>query len=281
VELVRDAEGRTRGLLGVLADITGRKGLEQDTFRAREAAEAAQRVKREFLANMSHEVRTPLNGVIGLAAALSYGKLAPDQAEMVRMIRRSGEELEHMLTGVLDLVQLDAGRSEAAREAFDPLAVLTDAGARWAAAARRKGLRLEVARPQEIATGLGDPARVGRILDQLLDNAVKFTAEGSIRLSLEQRVEHGRVRTVFTVRDSGMGFDEDKAERLFERFEQAEGGATRSFGGSGLGLALCRALAGSLGGRIEARSRPGLGATFQLDFHLEPAPGSEALVSAA
>jgi len=269
-------------LLGVLADITSRKSLEQDMQRAREAGEAAQRVKREFLANMSHEVRTPLNGVIGLAAALSYGKLAPEQAEMARMIQRSGEELEHMLTGVLDLVQLDAGRSEAAREDFDPLAVLTDAGARWSAAARRKGLRLQVARPEEIATGLGDPARVGRILDQLLDNAVKFTAQGSVRLSLEQQpTKTGAVRTVFTVRDTGVGFDTDGAERLFERFEQAEGGATRQFGGTGLGLALCRALAESLGGRIEARSRPGLGATFQLEFHLKPASCPEALVSAA
>jgi signal transduction histidine kinase len=271
VELVRGADGRAKGVLGVITDITGRKTWEIETRRAHEAAEAANRVKTQFLANMSHEVRTPLNGVLGLAGVLETTRLDADQATMVKMIEQSGRELEHMLVGMLDLVRLDGGGGEVAAEPLDLAELIRDAADDCATAANPKGLevRVEISGDQSCAACLGDPDRIRQALAQLADNAVKFTDRGSIVFGLDLASARRGVRARLSVTDTGVGFDPERAEALFERFTQADEANTRRHGGPGLGLSICRALAGAMGGTVEVRSVPGKGSTFTLVIDLE------------
>jgi PAS domain S-box-containing protein len=274
----RDASGQVAGLLltnhEVTALVAAKEAAESsqaETRRAHQAAEAANRVKDEFLANMSHEIRTPLNGVLGLSGVLALTPLTPDQAEMVATIEDSGRELERMLTGVLELVRLDAGEAELKPERIDLDRLLADVSEARRAEAAIKGLVIKIKRTGDRRAALmGDGGRIRGVLDRLLENAIKFTEHGSILLTLDLQQSGDRVRARFGVRDTGIGFDPDQAERLFDRFRQADGSATRRFGGSGLGLAVCRSMAAAMGGDIEAWSKPGEGSAFTLVLELEP-----------
>jgi PAS domain S-box-containing protein len=287
----RDAGGEVAGLLLTNHDVTAlveaRNSAEQaqvEAALARDAAEGANRAKDEFLANMSHEVRTPLNGVLGMAGALALSGLNPVQAEMLATIQGSGRDLERMLTGVLELVRVSGNAGEAAREPLDLDTVLADLVEAYRAAARAKGLELRSERSGDAgATCLGDRGRIVEVLDRLLDNALKFTAIGWVSVGLDVRAgAGGRLHAEFAVTDTGVGFDPAQAERLFDRFHQADGSSTRRFGGSGVGLAVCRALAGGMGGVLEAASRPGEGSRFTLTLDMSAAdPLSMAAVSRA
>jgi signal transduction histidine kinase len=262
-EVVRDAEGRPEGVVGVLKDITDGKVWEIETARAREAAETANLAKSEFLANMSHEIRTPLNGVLGVATALGMTPLQPEQAEMVSLIETSANSLERLLSDILDLARVEAGRVELREEPLDLRNFIHELGSLFTPEAARKGVELEVRIPgEDEATCLGDAVRLRQVLANLLSNAIKFTEKGTVRLTLDHEAAAGQVRARFLVEDTGIGFDPEDKERLFERFEQADGSITRRFGGTGLGLAICRALSQCMGGQLEASSEPGVGSTF-------------------
>jgi CheY-like chemotaxis protein len=253
-----------------MRDVTRRKTWELDIRRARDAAEAANRAKDEFLANMSHEIRTPLNGVLGVAGALALSPLAPDQRLMLQTIEDSGRELERMLTGVLELVRVESSTEEVRCEPVEPARMLEELRQAYARSAAAKGLTLRVEAGVE-ATLLGDPVRLRGVLTRLLDNAIKFTEAGSVVLGLELTPVGSTVRARFSVRDTGVGFAPEQADRLFDRFHQQDGSSTRRFGGSGLGLAVCRSLAASMGGTVEAASEQTGGACFTLSLDLQPA----------
>ena len=241
-----------------------------ETRRAREAAEAANRAKSQFLANMSHEVRTPLNGVLGLAAVLESTSLDRDQTAMVQMIEQSGRDLEHLLTGMLDLVRLDGEAVEASREPLDLIGLVEAAAAGCAEAARAKGLEVRVRADGGSAPAcFGDPVLIGRVLAQLAENAVKFTDTGWVNFTLDLSPQADRVRARIHVQDTGIGFAQADAEALFQRFHQADDANTRRHGGSGLGLSVCRALAETMGGTVEARALPEGGSVFTLALDLE------------
>ncbi len=237
---------------------------------ARDAAEAANRAKTEFLANMSHEIRTPLNGVIGIASALSRTELTGRQQEMVQLIETSADSLQVLLSDVLDMARVEAGRMEIAPEPFDLAEAAMGVAGLFRPKAEEKGLALNVFVGRELAPRLlGDAVRIKQILGNLLSNAVKFTQRGEVRLLIDAHpAVDGAQVLALCVEDTGIGFDADTARRLFGRFAQADGSISRRFGGTGLGLSISNSLAELMGGRIAAASTSGEGSRFTLTLSL-------------
>jgi len=256
---------------GVARDVTDRHALEAEMAAARTAAEEANSAKSEFLANMSHEVRTPLNGVIGLAGALARTQLSPDQREMVELIQTSGQTLERVVSDVLDLSKIEAGRLELDIQPFDLRPQLDGLLALYRGQAEGKGLAFRVTYAPGVEGWFqGDAVRIRQVLGNLVSNAIKFTARGAVEVSVDLDPSAGDQlpSVVLAVRDTGIGFDEAFAARLFQRFSQADGSITRRFGGTGLGLAICQALAEMMGGDIVGAARAGQGAEFRVSLPL-------------
>jgi signal transduction histidine kinase/ActR/RegA family two-component response regulator len=259
---VEDQRTEDGGTVSICVDVTELKRNAEILTQARDEAEAANRAKSVFLANMSHEIRTPLNGIIGMADVLSRAKLGKGEREMVDIIRQSGTTLDRLLTDILDLSRVESGQIEISPEPFHLAEAVRSVAGLSAMAAREKGLRLEVEiAPEAEACVLGDAVRVKQVLSNLLSNAVKFTDAGAVALTVAPSPAGFR----FTVRDSGVGFDAEAAERIFGRFKQADGSITRRFGGTGLGLAISRQLAELMGGDLTAQSGPGAGSTFTFE----------------
>jgi PAS domain S-box-containing protein len=273
-------EGRP-ALLAAMVDVTERIRVEEELQRharaleeARDEAEAANRAKSEFLANMSHEIRTPLNGVVAVADVLARTELTPEQREMIELVRNSGVTLERLLSDVLDLARVEAGRFELEREPFDLRRAVKDVAtlAELKAAEKNVPVRLSVA--DDAPTGvLGDVTRFKQVLTNLMSNAVKFTDAGEVRLEVTVDADGA---TRFTVTDTGAGFDAAQKDRIFARFEQADGSITRRFGGTGLGLAISRELASLMGGSLDCVSEPGVGSVFSVVLPLERTALTEA-----
>ena len=264
-------------VFGVARDVTVRLAAEAAMAAAREAAEAANRAKTDFLANMSHEIRTPMNGVIGVTAALARTELAPEQREMVGLIESSGVTLERLVSDILDLSKIEAGRLEIETRAFDLRGEIDGVIDVFRLRAEEKGLGFPVViGPTARGEFVGDSVRLRQVLANLLSNAVKFTTAGEVAVEIEVREAKGSGPCMLgiEVRDTGVGFDADYARQLFDRFSQADGSITRKFGGTGLGLSISRALVEMMGGAIEARSEPGQGSCFRIAL---PMPRSRSL----
>ena len=259
-------------VFGVARDVTERLAIAGEMAAAKAAAEAANRAKSDFLANMSHEIRTPLNGVIGVAAALAQTDLSADQREMVGLIESSGVTLERLVSDVLDLSKIEAGRLDIETRVFDLRHELDGLIEVFRLRADDKGLGFHVEHG-EAARGdfLGDSLRLKQILGNLLSNAVKFTASGEVRVAVlvQDPASPAEPSTlVLQVEDTGIGFAPSFADQLFQRFSQADGAITRQFGGTGLGLSITRALAELMGGEVQATSQPGQGACFRVTLPL-------------
>lgn len=242
--------------------------------RSRAAAEAASRAKSDFLANIGHEIRTPMNTVLGLTRLLLQGRLPSEQRTRLQEVARAGESLVKMIDGLLDYADLDAGRMQLNQDPVHLESLLAHAfdAVRPAAQAKHLELLCEFASPELLgAAGArrGDAVRLTQLITELLVNAVKFTPAGSVALSAAL---DSNGAWVVRVRDSGVGLSAEQLARLFTPFAQAEVGATRRFGGTGLGLAVCRALAERMGGGLTARSAPGQGSEFVLTLPLAPCP---------
>jgi PAS domain S-box-containing protein len=258
-ELVRDASGRPLALIGALRNITDRKRSELALTKALEEAEAGSRVKGEFLAVMSHEIRTPLNGVLGIIQAMEGDELAPAQRLRLEVARKSGETLLLLLNNVLDLSKLATGELEFEIGEIDIALVADAALGAVASTAAEKGLSLALNVSQE-ASGVyaGDRERVEQLLYHLLSNAVKFTDAGSVSIAVE------RLDGALTIHvaDTGIGISAEQTPGLFADFTQIDASLTRRYGGSGLGLALCRKVAAKMGGTLDVQSSLGCGSTF-------------------
>jgi signal transduction histidine kinase/CheY-like chemotaxis protein len=274
-DLILNEAGELVRLVCATRDIDAEKKAEEELVAARDAACAANQAKSEFLANMSHEIRTPLNGVMGVAGALARTELSADQHEMVALIETSGRTLETLLSDILDLARIEAGKMELKPEPFDLAGSVNACAALFDAAAQAKGLDLEVAiAPEALGAYVGDAARLRQVLANLLGNAVKFTTVGKVTLAVGARRGETSSELVFEVRDTGIGFDAETKARLFSRFEQADGSITRRFGGSGLGLSISRSLAEAMGGRLEADAAPDEGAVFTFTVELPRGEGA-------
>ncbi|MBD7940981.1 ATP-binding protein [Brevundimonas guildfordensis] len=270
------------GMVTVCSDITDMVRSADVLAEARDAAETANRAKSRFLANMSHEIRTPLNGVIGVAQALARTNLDASQHEMLDLIQASSRTLQTLLSDILDLARIESGRLDLKEEVFDLARVVEEAALLYAAAARDKGLQfiVEVA-PEARAWVAGDPVRLKQVLTNLVSNAVKFTTSGFVSLTVDATPAHAPETLRFVVQDTGIGFDGPTRDRLFNRFEQADGDITRHYGGSGLGLAISRDLAAMMDGDLDCESEPGAGAAFILTLPWRKAAAPQAASPAA
>lgn len=273
---VRAERRRTRdgGFVTVCVDVTEFRQAAEVLTQARDAAEAANRAKSEFLANISHELRTPLNGVMGVAEMLARTGLNERQKEMVDTIRGSGAVLEALVVDVIDLARLESGRITVAKDVFSLAQTIQTAAAPYRLLAQKKRVGFTV----DIAPGVaprvqGDATRLRQILGNLLSNAVKFTDEGEVRLRVEQP-DPGATAVLFSVEDTGVGFEPSFKARIFEQFQQADGSSTRRHGGTGLGLAISKQAATLLGGDLDCQSTPGEGSIFTLTLDLPSAPGA-------
>ncbi len=268
-EAVR-SHGATTMVRGVFQDVTESRRQREALAAARDAAEAATRAKSDFLANMSHEIRTPMNGVLGLTHLLLESGLSENQLSYARGIQASGQALLNLINDILDLSKIEAGRLEISQEVFDLHALMHDYTSPCALQARQKGLefvlRLAPAAPRWVR---GDARRLAQVLQNLLGNALKFTASGSIEVTVEKKRGDGRGdRVRFTVRDTGPGIPHENRARLFQKFSQLDASITRAYGGTGLGLAIARELCELMDGDIGVESEPGRGALFWFDARL-------------
>lgn len=235
---------------------------------ARRSAEEANRMKSEFLANMSHELRTPLNGILGFAELLEMDLEDPAQREYAQTIRTSGEHLLALVTDVLDLAKIEAGRMDFNRVSVELPALLTEIAGLQRGHAQTKGLTLELVEDAVPARVFADPVRLRQILLNLTSNALKFTEKGTVTIRASDAA--GRVR--IEVRDTGVGIKPEDQQLIFEKFRQSESSVTRSHQGTGLGLTLAKELVEHMGGEIGVDSTPNVGSTF---YVVLPAGGEE------
>jgi signal transduction histidine kinase/ActR/RegA family two-component response regulator len=257
--------GRYAGVGAMLALLQATASL---ATAAQARAQAARDARTRFLAVMSHEIRTPLNGVLA-AADIARRKLRQDDlAPLLEMIVDSGDVLLRLLNDVLDVSRAEARGLEFRDEPIQVVALIADVRRLWRPQAEAKGLAFEVehAVPEDL-WALGDAGRLRQVLNNLVSNALKFTPEGQVRLRVRADVEAGSARLLFAVDDDGPGVPADEIEAIFSPFHQTAAGADK--GGTGLGLAVCRALAERMGGGVSALNRPEGGATFEFEAPMQ------------
>jgi signal transduction histidine kinase len=275
-EELRAADGRcvlrkrrrlpSGGVVETLMDTTTSRRRERELESARQRADAAILARSQFISVMSHELRTPMNGVLGFAGLLAMSDLDEQQRRWLAHISDSGELLLRMLNGILDLTALETGGLEMDAAPMDPAAVAGLAAAGHLGAALEKGIALSARSGPDLPPRvLGDARRLEQALALLIDNAVKFTTQGEVEVSATlESAAPGRARLRYEVRDGGLGIAPEALAHLFDAFTQADSSATRSHGGVGIGLALCRRLVEAMGGAVEADSAPGAGARFRI-----------------
>jgi PAS domain S-box-containing protein len=262
--LVRDATGKPTFMHGVSRDITLERQAEEAIIAAMQEAEAASLAKGEFLANMSHEIRTPMNAIIGLSGLALKNEMPARIQDYLSKIKQSGEHLLRIINDILDFSKIESGKLEIESVPFEMEAVIDNVINLVSEKAEAKGLELLCSFDAEVPKNLlGDPLRIGQILINYSNNAVKFTDHGELRITVRvQEASASEVLLHFAVSDTGIGLTAEQMGRLFKSFEQADSSTTRQYGGTGLGLAISKSLAQGMGGEVGVDSTYGQGSTF-------------------
>jgi len=272
--IVTGDDGQPRWVDGVILDITERRQMEEDLRQAKEKAEQAAAARASFVANMSHEIRTPMNAILGFTDVLLDGELQPKQRAHLDTVRNAGRALLRLLNEILDTAKLEKGAVELELGDYNLLALIDELSSTYNTTARSKGLTLNIAFDPNLSPWLhGDELRMRQVLTNLLDNAIKFTAAGSVTVSVAAQDEQLRV----AVADTGIGIAPDRLAAIFEPFTQADASMTRRFGGTGLGTTISKQLVELMKGKIWAESTPGQGTTFHVVLPLCPALEPERL----
>lgn len=299
VSPVQDTRGKITHFIAVARDITDRKRMEQQLEEANErlmesleranelasVAESANRAKSAFLASMSHEIRTPMNGIMGMAELLMDTPLNAEQRDYLQTLKNSANGLLTLLNDILDFSKIEAGKLNLEQCPFDLLEVVEEVAQLFARGAREKEVELMVDFPPTLPSSFqGDPTRIRQILSNFVNNALKFTHEGEIRIEVslcssgcssshkegDQGQESNPTWLRLTVHDTGIGISEEQQARIFEAFTQADISTTRRYGGTGLGLSISKKLAELMGGRIGVQSKEGEGSSFWVEIPLLP-----------
>jgi len=266
------------GLVGIIDDITLEHEATEALFNAKKLAEEMTRTKSAFLANMSHEIRTPMNGVLGMLDLLTETRMTPTQRDWVDTANSSGAALLEIINDILDLTKLESGKFEVEQVDFNLVNLVEDVCALLASRAHAKGLELNCLVPVPMPLRWrGDPMRLRQVLTNLIGNAVKFTEQGEVSVSISlPSVANDPDALRFEVRDTGIGISAEAQELLFKPFSQADSDTSRRFGGSGLGLSISKKLVELMGGAIGADSNPGQGSCFWFTLPLTQSEGNPA-----
>lgn len=286
-KLIQDKSGNQRYYTGIARDVSKLKEAEQELRIAKDKAEQASLVKSQFLSVMSHEIRTPMNAVIGLSHFLMEENPRPDQLENLKTLQFSAENLMALINDILDYNKIDSGKVELERISFDLRNVVHRIVHSHSFQANEKSLRLSCEIDEAIPENLiGDPLRLGQVINNLVSNAVKFTEKGFVRISLlRENVKNGKTEIKFRFEDSGIGIPDSKKKSIFEAFTQASSSTTRKYGGTGLGLAIVKRLVELYGGEIKLTDRPGGGSVFEFlipfEHVVQPKEETENSISSA
>jgi PAS domain S-box-containing protein len=260
-------DGKYRGILVSLDDVTQLEKTKQLLSDAKDAAEAANQSKSEFLARMSHEIRTPMNSILGFTDALlnGYDGDEAERNEYLGTIHSSGQHLLDLINDILDLSKIEAGRLELELVPCSPHQIIFDVVRVLQVRVEQKDISLSCRLPEPLPeTIYSDPAKLRQILMNLVGNAIKFTERGGVELRAQFVEVAGNPRLAIEVHDTGIGMSADALEKIFQPFAQADSSITRRFGGTGLGLAISRRLSEALGGKLEVESEPGAGSIFRV-----------------
>ena len=260
----KDANGKPTDVYGVSQDITEFKRLETELIAAKTVAEAATKAKSDFLANMSHEIRTPMNAILGMTHLALKTDLTPKQLDYLTKTKVAAQALLGVINDILDFSKIEAGKLDMEHTEFRLESVLDNVSSLVSQKAHDKNLEFLIAAPHDLPQNLvGDALRLGQILINLVNNAVKFTDKGEVVVTVAaEEKESDRVKLKFSVRDSGIGMTPEQTSRLFQPFSQADTSTTRKYGGTGLGLSISKRLVEMMGGEIGAESNFGAGSTF-------------------